>query len=128
MFVNDAGRNSNCSDAFEEIIEQIIIEQIFMQIIIEQLFEIIIEQIIIEQIFEQIIIEQLFEQIIVEQLFEVIIEQIFGPIKTIITISADHNNNDHLSGARRADFGHVLVIYWSLLQYNNNNEVKLIMY
>ena len=82
---------------------------------IEQLFE----AIIIEQLFEQIIIEQIFEQITIEQLFEQItIEQIFGPIKTIIMISAGDHDHHHLSGARRADFGQVLVIYWSLLQYN----------
>ena len=60
----------------------------------------------------------MFEQIIIEQLFEIIIYQIFGPIKIIIIISADHHHHN-LSGARRADFGQVLVIYWSLLQYNN---------
>ena len=104
-------------EIFEQIVIkqlfEMIIEQILKQIIIEQLFE----PIIIEQLFEQIIIEQLFEQIIIEQLIEIIIYQIFGPVKMIITISAgDHHNN--LSGARRANFGQVLVIYWSLLQYN----------
>ena len=49
--------------------------------------------------------------------FEVIIYQIFGPIKIIILTSAGDHNHNNLSGARRADFGQVLVIYWSLLQY-----------
>ena len=68
------------------------------------------------------VIEQLFAQIIIEQLFEIIIEQIFGPNKIIIIISAGDHNNNNLSGARRADFGQVLVIYWSLLQYNKRYQ------
>ena len=61
------------------------------------------EQIIIEQILEQIIIEQLFEQIIIEQLFETIIDQIFGPSKIIMLISADRENYNY-------NFGPIIII------------------